>query len=240
MNKASGGDGIPAELFPILRDDAVKVLHSMPANLENSAVATGLEKVSSHSNPKERQCQRMLKLLPIVLISHASKVMLKILQVRLQQYVNHELPDVQARFRKDRGTRDQIANICWIIEKAREFQKNICFIDYAKVFDCVDHNKLRKILKDMGIPDHLTCFLRNLYTGQEATVRTRHGITDWFQIGKGVRQGCMFSPCLFNLYAEYIMRNAGLDEAQASRLLGEISITSDMQMTSPLWQKAKN
>ena len=240
MNKASGGDGIPAELFPILRDDAVKVLHSMPANLENSAVATGLEKVSSHSNPKERQCQRMLKLLPIVLISHASKVMLKILQVRLQQYVNHELPDVQARFRKDRGTRDQIANICWIIEKAREFQKNICFIDYAKVFDCVDHNKLRKILKDMGIPDHLTCFLRNLYTGQEATVRTRHGITDWFQIGKGVRQGCMLSPCLFNLYAEYIMRNAGLDEAQASRLLGEISITSDMQMTSPLWQKAKN
>ena len=240
MNKASGGDGIPVELFPILKDDAVRVLHSMPANLENSAVATGLEKVSFHSNPKERQCQRMLKLPPIVLISHDSKVMLKILQARLQQYANNELPDVQARFRKSRGTRDQIAKICWIIEKAREFQKNICFIDYAKVFDCVDHNKLRKILKDMGIPDHLTCFLRNLYTGQEATVTTRHGITDWFQIGKGVRQGCMLSPCLFNLYAEYIMRNAGLGEAQASRLLGEISVTSDMQMTSPLWQKAKN
>ena len=132
----------------------------MPANLENSAVATGLEKVSFHSNPKERQCQRMLKLpSTITLISHASKVMLKILQARLQQYVNRELPDVQAGFRKERGTRDQIANICWIIEKARELQKNICFcfIDYAKIFDCLAHNKLWKILKEMGIPDHLTC-----------------------------------------------------------------------------------
>ena len=173
----------------------------MPAHLENSAVATGLEKVSFHSNPKERQCQRMLK----------------ILQARLQQYVNHELPDVQAGFRKGRGTRDHIANICWIIEKAREFQKNIyfCFIDYAKAFDCVDHNKLRKILREMGIPDHLTCLLRNLYVGQEATVRTGHGTTDRFQIGKGVFQGCILSPCLFNFYAEYIMRNAGLEEAQA-------------------------
>ena len=149
----------------------------------------------------------------IALISHASKVILKILQVRLQQYVNRELPDVQAGFRKGRGTRDQIANICWIIEKAREFQKNIyfCFIDYAKAFDCVDHNKLWKILKEMGIPDHLTCLLRNLYAGQEATVRTGHGTTDWFQIGKGVHQGCILSPCLFNLHAEYIMRNAWLD-----------------------------
>ena len=147
----------------------------------------------------------------------ASKVMLKILQARLQQYVNCELPDVQAGFRKGRGTRDQIANICWIKEKAREFQKNIyfCFIDYAKASDCVDHNKLWKILKEMGIPDHLTCLLRNLYAGQEATVRTGHGTTDWIQIGKGVRQGCILSPCLFNLYTEYIMRNAGLDEAQA-------------------------
>ena len=143
--------------------------------------------------------------------------MLKILQVRLQQYVTHELPDVQAGFRKGRGTRDQIANMCWIIEKAREFQKNIyfCFIDYAKAFDCVDHNKLWKILKEMGIPDHLICLLRNLYAGQEATDRTGHGTTDWFQIGKGVRQGCILSPCLFNFYAEYIMRNAGLEEAQA-------------------------
>ena len=116
-----------------------------------------------------------------------------------------------------RGTRDQITNICWITEKARDFQKNIyfCFIDYTKAFDCVDHNKLGEILKKMEIPDHLTCLLRNLYAGQEATVRTRHGITDWFQIGKGVCQGCTLSPCLFNLHAEYIMRNAGLDEAQA-------------------------
>ena len=143
--------------------------------------------------------------------------MLKILQARRQQYMNRELPDVQARFRKGRGTRDQIANIRWIIEKAREFQKNIyfCFIDYAKAFNCVDHKKLWKILKEMGIPDHLTCLLRNLYAGQEATVRTGQGTTDSFQIGKGVCQGCILSPCSFNLYAEYIMRNAGLEEAQA-------------------------
>ena len=142
--------------------------------------------------------------------------MLKILQARLQQYVNRELPDVQAGFRKGRGTRDQIANIRWIIEKSREFQKSIyfCFIDYAKAFDCVDHNKLWKILKEMGIPDHLTCLLRNLYAGQEATVRIGHGTTDWFQIGKGVCQGCILSPCLFDLCAEYIMRNTGQEEAQ--------------------------
>ena len=143
--------------------------------------------------------------------------MLKILQARLWQYVNCELPDVQAGFRKCRGTRDQIASIHWIIKKAGQLQKNIyfCFTDYAKAFDCVDHNKLWKILQEMGIPDHLTCLLRNLYAGQEATVRTGHGPTDWFQIEKGVRQCCMLSPCLFNLYAEYIMRNAGLEEAQA-------------------------
>ena len=131
----------------------------MPANLENSAVATGLEKVCFHLNPKEGQCQKVLKLLHNVLFSHTNKVMLKILQARLQQYMNHELPDVQAGFRKGRGTRDQISNIHWIVQKAREFQKNIycCFIDYTKVFDCVDHNKLWKILKEMGIPDHLTC-----------------------------------------------------------------------------------
>ena len=141
--------------------------------------------------------------------------MLKILQARLQQYMNCVLPDVQAGFRKGRGTRDQIANIHWIIEKEREFQNNIylCFIGCAKPFDCVDHNKLWKILQEMGIPDHLTCLLRNLYTGQEATVRTRYGTKDWFQIGKGVCQGCILSPCLFNLYAEYIMRNTGLEEA---------------------------
>ena len=152
----------------------------MPANLENSAVATGLEKVSFHSNSKERQCQRMLRYHTVVLISHASKVMLKILQARLQQYVNRELPDVQAGFRKGRGTKDQIANIHWIMEKAREFQKNIyfCFIDYGKSFDCVDHKKLWKILQRMGIPDHLTCLLSNLYAGQEATIRTGHGTTN--------------------------------------------------------------
>ena len=143
--------------------------------------------------------------------------MLKILQARLQQYVNCELPDVQAGFRKGTGTRDQITDICWIIKKARKFQKTIylCFIDYAKAFDCVDHNKLWKILKEMGIPDHLTCLLRNLYAGQEATVRTGHGTTDCFQIRKGVYQSCVLSPCLFNLYAEYIMQNARLYEAQA-------------------------
>ena len=131
--------------------------------------------------------------------------------------MNPELPDVQAGFRTHRATRDQIANISWIIEKPRELQKNIyfCFIDYAKAFDCVDHNKLWKILKEIGVPDHLTCLLRNLYAGQEATVRTGHGKTDWFQIGTGVCQGCILSPCLFNLYAEYNMRNAGLDEVQA-------------------------
>ena len=130
--------------------------------------------------------------------------------------MNSELPYVQAAFRKGRGTRDQIANIHWIIEKARKFQKNIyfCFIDCAKAFDCGDHHKLWKILKEMGIPDHLTCLLRNLYAGQEATVRTGYGTTDWFQIGKGVCQGCILSPCLFNVYAEYIMRNTGLEEVQ--------------------------
>ena len=142
--------------------------------------------------------------------------------------MNCELPDVQDGFRKGRGTRDQIANICWIIAKAREFQKNIyfCFIDYTKSFDCVDHNKLWKIQTEMGIPDHLTCFLRNLYASQEATVRTGHGTTDWFQIGKGVCQGCMLSPCLFNFYAEYIRRNAGLDEAQAGIKIGRGNINN--------------
>ena len=167
----------------------------MPANLENSAVVTGLEKVSFQPIPKKGNAKECSNYPTIVLISHASKVMLKILQARLQQYVNCELPDVQADFRKGRGTRDQIANICWIMKKAREFQKNIyfCFIDYAKAFDCVDH-KLWKILKEMGIPDHLTCLLRNLYAGQEATVRTGHGTTDWFQFGKGACQAIYCYP----------------------------------------------
>ena len=154
--------------------------------------------------------------------------MLKILQARLQQYVNHELPDVQDGFRKGRGTRDQIANIHWIIEKAKEFQEDIhfYFIDYAKAFDCVDHNQLWKILKEMEIPNHLTCLLRNLYAGQGKTVRTGHGTTDWFQIGKGVHQDCILSPCLFNLYVEYIMRNAGLEKAQAGIKIAGRKISS--------------
>ena len=202
-HKSNGGDGIIRELFQILK-------LNMLENLESSAVATGLEKVSFHPNPKEGQCQRMFKLLhncTHLTAAHASKAILKILQARLQQYVNFELPGVQAGFRKGRGTRDQIANIRWIMKKAREFQKIIyfCFIDYAKAFDYVDHNKLWKILKDMGIPDHLTCFWRNPYAGQEVTVRTGHGTIDCFQIGKGVRQDCLLSPCLFNLYAEYLM-----------------------------------
>ena len=167
--------------------------------------------------------------------------MLKILQARLQQYVNCELPDVQAGFRKGRGTRDQIANICCILKKQKSSRKTsisalLTMPKPLTVWITINW----KILKEMGIPDHRTCLLRNPYAGQEATVRTGHGTTDWFQIGKGVRQGCILSPCLFNLYVEYIMRNAGLDEVQAwSRLRGEISITSDMQMTPPLWQKVK-
>ena len=166
--------------------------------------------------PKNCSAKECSNYCTITLISHASKVMLKILQARLQQYVNHQLPDVQTGFRKGRGTRDQTANICWTIKKAKEFLKNIyfCFIDYAKAFNCVDHNKLWKILKEMGMPDHLTCLLRNLYASHEGTVRTGIG-TDQFQIGKGVHQGCILSPCLFNLYVEHIMRNTGLEEAQA-------------------------
>ena len=173
--------------------------------------------------------------------------MLKILQARLQQYVNCELPDVQAGFRKDKGTRDQIANICWIIEKAREFQKNIYFyfIDNVKAFDCVDHNKLWKILKEMEIPDHLTCLLRNLFAGQEATIRIGHGTTDWFQIGKEVCQGYILSPCLFNLYAEYIMRNAGLDEAQAGikisgRNINNLRYADDTTLTAASEEELKS
>ena len=153
----------------------------MPANLESSAVSIGLENSVFISIPKKGNAKECSNYHTIAFLSHTNKVMLKILQVRLQRYMNRELPDVQAGFRKGRGTRDQMATIHWIIEKAREFQKNIyfCFIDYAKAFDCVDHNKLWKILKEMGIPDHLTCLLRNLYVGQEATVRTGHGTTDW-------------------------------------------------------------
>ena len=160
------------------------------------------------------------------LISHGSKVMFKILQDRLQQYVNLELSDHQTGFTKGRRTRDQIANIRWIIAKAREFQENThpCFIDNTKAFDCVCHNHLWKILQEMGMPDHLTCLLRNLYAGQETTVRTGHGTANWFQIGKGVCQGCILSSCFFNLYAEYIMQNARLNEAEAGIKVAERAI----------------
>ena len=193
--------------------------------------------------PKKGNAKECSNYHTVALISHASRIMLEILQAGLQQYVNCELPDAQAGFRKGRGTRDQIANICWIIEKAIEFQKTIhfCFIDYAKAFDCVDHNKLWKILQEMELPNHLSGLLRNLYAGQEATVRTGHGTTDWFQIGKGVCQGCILSPCLFNLYAEYIMRNAGLEEAQAviktaGRSINNLRYADD----TTLKQKRKN
>ena len=208
MNKASGGNGISAELFQILKDDAVKVPHSICQQMGKTQQWPQDWKISvSILIQKKGNAKECSNYCTITLISHASKLMLTVLQARLPQYVNCELPDVQAAFRKATETRDQIVNICWIIEKAREFQKNIyfCFIDYTKVFDCVDHNRLWKILKEMGILDHLTCLLRNLYASQKTTVRTEHGTTDWFQIRKGIHQVCILSPYLFNLYAEYIL-----------------------------------
>ena len=215
MNKASGGDGIPVEVFQILKDDAVKVLHSICQEIWKTQQGPQDWKRSIFIPiPNKGNAKECSNYCTIALVSHTSKVMLKIFQARLQQYMNHELPDVQAGFRKRRGTRDQITNSCWIIKKAKEFQKNIfCFIDYAKAFDCVDHNQLWKILQEWEY--QTTCLLRNLYADQEVRVRTGHGIRGWFQIGKGVHQGCILSLCLFNLYAEYIMRNAGLDEAHA-------------------------
>ena len=188
-NKARGGDGIPVELFQILKDDAVKVLHSICQQIWKTQQWPQDWKMSVFIPiPKKGNAKECSNYCTIALISHASKVMLKILQAKLQQYVTRELPDVQAGFRKGRETRDQIANIHWIIKKARELQKNIyfCFIDYAKAFDCMDHNKLWKSLKEMGIPEHLTCLLRNLYAGQKAAVRTGHGTKDWLQIGKAI------------------------------------------------------
>ena len=199
-NKVNGGDGIPVELFQILKDDAVKVLQSTCQQIWKTHKWPQEWKRSVFIPiPKKGNAKECSNYCTIALIPHISKVMLKIPQTRLQQYVNHEIPYVQAGFRKGRGTRDEIANIQkkkkqeianirWIIEKAREFHKNICFCsnDYIKAFDCVDNNRLWKILQVMGIPDHLTCLLRNLYANQEATVRTGHGTTDWFQIGKGV------------------------------------------------------
>ncbi len=214
MNKASGGDGIPVELFQILKDDAVKVLHSICQQIwKTQQWLQDWKRSVFIPIPKKGNAKECSNYCTIALISHASKVMLKILQARLQQYVNRELPDVQAGFRKGRGTRDQIANIYWIIAFPQKIFASALLTMQTPLTVWITTNW--KILKEMGIPDHLTCLLRNLYAGQEATVRTGHGTTDWFQIGKGVRQGCILSPCLFNLYAEYIMRNAGLEEAQA-------------------------
>ena len=200
-NKATGGEGIPVQLFQTLKDDAVKVLHSIcQQNWKTQHWPEDWKRSVFIPIPKKSNAKECSNHHTIALISHASKVMLEIHQARPQQYLNQELPNVQAEIRKGRGIRDQIANIRWIIEKARECQKNIyfCFIDYTKAFDCVDHNKLWKILKEMGIPDHFTCLLRNLYASQEATVRTGHETMDWFQIGKEVHQGCLLSPRLFN------------------------------------------
>ena len=217
MNKASGGDGIPIELFQTLNDDAVKVLHSVCQQIwKTQQWPQDWKRPVLVPIPKKGNAKECSNYRTIALISHTSKVMLKILQGRLQQYVNCELPDVHIGFRKAEEPEIKLPASAGSSKK-QEFQKNIyfCFIDYAKAFDYVDHNKLWEILKEMGIPDHLTCLLRNLYAGQEATVRTGHGTTDWFQIGKGVCQGCILSPCLVNLYAEYIMRNAWLEEAKA-------------------------
>ena len=256
-NKTSGGDGIPVELFQILKDDAVKMLHSICQQIGKTQQWPQDWKRSIFiSIPMKGNAKECSNYCTIALISHSSKVMLKILQARLQQYVNCELPDVQAGFRKGRGTRDQIANICWIMEKAREFQKNIyfCFIDFSKAFDHVDHNKLLKILQEIGIPDHhLTCLLRNLYcsicialtVAQEATVAQEPGTRDWFQSGKGIHQGCILSPYLFNLYAEYIMQNARLDEAQAvikilRRNINNIRFADDKTLMAESEEESKN
>ena len=202
MNKASEGDGIPNDLFQILKADAVKVLHSIcPQIWKTQQWPQDWKRSVFIPIPKKGNVKECSNYCTIALISHTSKIMLKILQAMLQQYMNHELPDVQGGFRKGRGTRDQIANICWIIKKAREFQKNIyfCFIDYAKTFDCIDHNKLENFERDGNTrppdlpPEKSVC--------RSGSNRTGHGTTDWFQIRKGVHHGCILSPCLFNLYA---------------------------------------
>ena len=214
----------------------------MTVNLERSAMATGLEKISFQFNPKERQYQRMFKLL--YNCTHLTHQKSNIQNSSSQRLALHELRTSKCTswVQKGRGPRDQIPIICWIVEEAREFQRNIYFrfIDYTKAFECVDWNKLWKILKEIVLPDHLMYLLRNLYAGQEATVRTGYGTTDQFQIGTGVCQGCILLPRLFNLHAECIMKNTGwMKHKLESRLVGEISINSDKQMTPPLWQKAK-
>ncbi|KAA3669964.1 uncharacterized protein DEA37_0012425 [Paragonimus westermani] len=215
-NKAVGVDEIAIELILPLGDSAVKLLHSLCQQIwKRQAWPKDWTRSIFIPIPKKGSAKECENYRTIALISHTSKIMLKILQGRLEQYITRELPEVQAGFRRGRGTRDHIANIRWIMEKAREYQKDIflCFIDYSKAFDCVDHNKLWSVLQNMGVPKHLICLLKNLYTDQQASVRTDYGLTDWFDIKKGVRQGCILSPCLFNLYAEFIMRKAEIDES---------------------------
>ena len=225
-NKAIEGDGITAELFQILKGDAVKMLHSICQQIRKTQQWPWDWKMSVFIPiPKKGNAKECSYYWAIALFSHTSQV---ILQDQFHQYGNWELPDVQLQFRKGRGTRVQTANTIWIIEKSREFQKKIyfCFIDYAKAFDSVDHNKLWKILKEMWIPDHLTCLLRNLNASQKAAIRTGHGTIDWFKIEKWVCQGCILSPFLFNFYAEYIMWNAWLDEAQVGIKFSEKNISN--------------
>ena len=244
MNKASGGEGIPVELFQILKDDALKVLHSICQQIWKTQQWPQDWKWSVFIPiPKKGNAKEYSNYCTIALISHTSKVMLKILQARLQQYVNRELPDVQAGFRKGRGTRDQIANIHWIMEKKQETSRKASISALLTMPRplTVDHNKL----KETGIPDHLISLLRNLYAGQEATVRTGHAKTDWFQVGKVVCQGCILSPCLFNLYAEYIMRSAGLEEAQAGikiarRNINNLRYADDTTLTAESEEQLKS
>ena len=248
VDKASRGDGIPVELFQVLKDDAVKVLHSICQQIwKTQQWPQDWKRSYFVPIPKKDNAKECSNYHRIALISHGSKVMLKILQdrlgTRLQQYMNCEIPDLQAGFRKGRGTRDQIANIHWIIEKAREFQKSIyfCLIDYARTFDCVDHNKLWKILKEMGIPDHLSCLLRNLYAGKEATVRTDMEQQTGSKLGKEyIRPVYCHLPYLTYMQSTSWETLGWMKQKLESRLLGEISITSDRQMIPCLWQKAKN
>ena len=204
MNKASGSDVTPVELYQILKDDAVKALHSICQKIwKTQQWPQDWKRSVFIPIPKKGNAKECSNYSTVALILHATKIILKILQARLQQYLKHEILDIQAVFKTGRGTRDKFTNVLMDHRKTIEFQKNICFFfsDYAKVLDCVDHKTLWKILQAMGIPDHLTCLLRTLYAGQEATVRTGHGTLDWFQIGKGAIQRCILPPCLVNLYA---------------------------------------
>ncbi|CAF4950873.1 unnamed protein product, partial [Rotaria socialis] len=221
--KAPGHDGIPIECFKTIKEDAVKILTKLCQQIWKTQKWPQDWKTSIFIPiPKNGNSKDCSNYRTIALISHASKIMLKIIQRRLEPFLEREMPATQARLRKGRGTRDQIANIRWLMEKTREYQKEfyLCFIDYSKAFDCVDHEKLWSVLLEMGVPKHLIILMKNLYTNQQASVKTDYGNTDWFNIRKGVRQGCILSPYLFNLYAEHIMRKVGIDEAACGIKIG--------------------